>query len=78
MQPETADTCTAGFQVTAEPGTGAVTLQPLVLGSATGMTFSIDPTHQYTLRVRVHCPECERSRSMYYSFGDNGADCCGR
>lgn len=72
MQPETADTCTAGFQVTAEPGTGAVTLQPLVLGCATGVTFSINPGNQYTLRVRVHCPESERSRSVYYSFGDNG------
>ena len=72
MQPETADSCVAGFQVTADPGSGAVTVQPLVLGDATGMTFSIDPAHQYTLRVRVHCPECERSRSMYYSFGDDG------
>lgn len=72
MQPETVDSCVVGFQVTAEPGAGAVTVQPLVLGCATGMTFSINPTHQYTLRVRVHCPECERSRSMYYSFGDDG------
>jgi hypothetical protein len=72
MEPETTDSCVAGFQVLAEPGTGAMTLQPMVLGCATGMTFSINPTHQYTLRVRVHCPECERSRSMYYSFGDDG------
>jgi hypothetical protein len=72
MQPETADSCVAGFQVNAEPVSGAVTAQPVVLGNATGMTFSIDPAHQYTFRVRVHCPECERSRSMYYSFGDDG------
>jgi hypothetical protein len=72
VQPETADCCTAGFQASATPGSGAVTLQPLVQGCAVGSTFSIDPAKQYTLRVRVHCPEVERSRSVYYSFGDEG------
>ena len=33
-QPETADSCIAGFQVTAQAGTGALTLQPLVIGCA--------------------------------------------
>lgn len=73
MQPETADRCTAGFQVTAQPGSGAVVLEPVVLGCATGVRFSISPVKQYTLRVRVHCPESERSRSLYYSFCDDGA-----
>ena len=72
MLPMTASSCIAGFRATAEPGTGAVSLQPLVMGNATGISFPIDPTRQYALRVRVNCPEIERSRSMYYSFGDNG------
>jgi hypothetical protein len=63
--------CIAGLQVT-EPSGGGPTLQPIVLGTATGTTFSLNPANQYTLRVRVHCPECERARSSFYSFGDSG------
>ncbi|HEY1767573.1 MAG TPA: hypothetical protein VGG26_07955 [Terracidiphilus sp.] len=69
---ETAADCTAGFQVTAAAGTGAVTLQPVVEGSAAGTTFAINPANQYTLRARIHCPECERAQAVYYSFGDSG------
>jgi hypothetical protein len=69
---ETAADCTAGFQVTAATGTGAVTLQPVVEGSAAGTTFAINPANQYTLRVRIHCPECERAQAVYYGFGDSG------
>jgi hypothetical protein len=68
----TASGCTAGFQATAATGTGAVTLQPLVEGAAAGTTFAISPANQYTLRVRVNCPECERAQAIYYSFGDSG------
>ncbi len=64
--------CVAGFQVTAQQGTGAVTLQPIIQGCAAGTTFSVNPQNCYTLRIRVHCPEFERSRAMYYSFGDSG------
>lgn len=69
---ETAACCTAGFQTTAQQGTGAVTLQPIVQGTPAGTTFALNPANQYTLRVRVHCPECERARPVYYSFGDSG------
>jgi hypothetical protein len=69
---ETAAGCTAGFQVSAASGTGAVTLQPIVQGSAVGSTFALNSANQYTLRVRIHCPECERVQANYYSFGDNG------
>ncbi len=69
---ETASDCTAGFQVTAQQGTGAVTLQPIVQGTPAGTTFALNSANQYTLRVRVHCPECQRARSVYYSFGDDG------
>jgi hypothetical protein len=70
---ETQAACIAGFQATAQPGTGAVTLQPLVQGSAVGTAYAINPAYQYTLRVRVHCPENERGQAIYRSFGDSGA-----
>ncbi len=69
---ETAANCTAGFQATAQQGTGAVTLQPVVEGTPAGTTFTLNPANQYTLRVRVHCPECNRAQAIYYSFGDQG------
>jgi hypothetical protein len=62
----------AGFQATAQQGTGAVTLQPLIQGCAAGTTFSVNSQDSYTLRIRVHCPEFERTRAMYYAFGDSG------
>ena len=40
--------CTAGFQATAQQGTGAVTLQPLVQGTPAGTTLygeSSEPIH---------------------------------
>jgi hypothetical protein len=48
-------------------------LQPLIEGSAVGTTYAINPACQYTLRVRVHCPEDERELAVYRSFGDSGA-----
>ncbi|MGA3333642.1 MAG: hypothetical protein ABSC62_05700 [Terracidiphilus sp.] len=69
---ETAANCTAGFQVTAQQGSGAVTLQPIVQGSLAGTTYALNSSNQYTLRVRVHCPECHRAQAVYYSFGDSG------
>ena len=69
---ETVAGCTAGFQATAQQGSGAVTLQPIVQGSAAGSTFAVNSANQYTLRVRIHCPEHERAQAIYYSFGDNG------
>jgi hypothetical protein len=64
--------CSAGFQVTSQQGTGAVSLQPIVQGTVVGTSSPVNPADQYTLRIRVHCPECERSQSIYYSFGDSG------
>ncbi len=69
--------CTAGFRVTAEQGTqqgtGAVSVQPLVQGAATGTSFAVNPANQYALRVRLHCPESERALAIYRSYGDGGA-----
>ena len=67
------DSCAAGFQVTALQGTGAVSLQPLIQGTPAGTQYSINPANQYTLRVRVHCPECKRALAIYRSYGDSGA-----
>jgi len=68
----TASDCIAGLQATAQQGTGKVTLQPIVQGTAAGTPFALDPANQYTLRVRVHCPECNRMGAVYYSLGDAG------
>jgi hypothetical protein len=64
--------CTAGFQVTAQRGTGAVTLQPSIQGIPAGITYAVNPANQYTLRARIHCPECDRALAIYRSFGDGG------
>jgi len=69
----TQDSCTAGFQVTAQQGTGAVTLQPLIQGTPAGTSYAVNSANQYTLRVRVHCAESERALAIYRSFGDSGA-----
>ncbi|MGA7858130.1 MAG: hypothetical protein WCA11_09410, partial [Terracidiphilus sp.] len=70
---ETLPGCTAGFQATALQGSGAVTLQPVVMGAACGTTYAVNPAYQYSLRVRVHCPEVERALAVYRSYGENGA-----
>jgi hypothetical protein len=69
---QTASGCTAGIQATVQQGTGAVTLQPMVLGTAAGTTFAVNPANTYTLRLRIHCPESYRAGALYYSFGDSG------
>lgn len=70
---QTQQACTAGFQVTAQQGTGAVSLQPLVMGAPAGSIYAVNPANQYTLRIRVHCPECQRGLAVYRSYSDGGA-----
>lgn len=70
---DTQAACIAGFQATAAQGTGAVTLQPIIQGTAAGTTYAMNPANQYTLRARVHCSENERALAIYRSFGDSGA-----
>jgi len=64
--------CAAGFQAAAQPGTGAVTLQPMIQGTPAGTTYAVNSANQYTLRVRVHCAESQRALAVYRSFGDSG------
>jgi hypothetical protein len=70
---DTVSGCIAGFQVNAQPGTGEVSVRPIVLGQPSGTQYAISPAKQYTLRIRLHCPECERFLAIYRSFGDDGA-----
>jgi hypothetical protein len=70
---DTQSSCIAGFLAAAQQGTGAVTLQPLIQGTPAGTAYAVNPANQYTLRVRVHCPESERALATYRSFGDSGA-----
>ncbi len=60
--------CVAGFQARADAGTGAVTLQPVVNGSPLGSTYAVNSSHQYALRMRVHCPEDQRVLSIFRAF----------
>ncbi|HEY2861071.1 MAG TPA: hypothetical protein VGJ21_21860 [Terracidiphilus sp.] len=69
---ETSSSCVAGFQCAAQPSTGAVAIQPLVNGAACGASMVLNPANQYTLRIRVHCPEQQRALTTYLSCGDNG------
>ena len=69
---DTQSACVAGFQVTAQSGTGAVTLQPLIQGTQAGAAYAINSSNQYALRVRVHCAENERGLAIYRSNGDSG------
>jgi len=69
---QAASNCVAGFQATAVEGTGAVSIQPLIEGGATGTSYSINPANQYNLRVRMHCAENERTLATYISCGDSG------
>jgi hypothetical protein len=68
----TAANCTAGLQAIAQQGTGAVSLQPIVMGLPTGTSFSVNPANQYNLRVRISSPEQQRAQAVYLSFGDDG------
>ena len=69
---DTLSGCVAGFQVKAQAGAGSVTLQPVAEGTSVGTEYAISPANQYTLRLRIHSPECERSLATYRSFGDAG------
>ena len=64
--------CVAGFQVTSASGTGVVSIAPLVQGTVAGPSYTLTAGSQYTLRVRLHCPEVERITQGYRVVGDSG------
>jgi hypothetical protein len=65
---QTLSGCIAGFQAQVQPGTGAVTLRPVVQGAGAGANFPVNPANQYALRIRVNCPECIRSQAVFRSM----------
>ncbi len=65
--------CTVGFQAAAQQGSGNVTLQPLIFGAIAGTAFAVKPSNQYTLRLRVHSPECYRATAIYRGSDDGGS-----
>jgi len=64
--------CIAGFEVTSATGTGAVSVAPMVAGAVAGPAFALTVGDQYTLRMRLWCPEVERYRQWYRVVGDAG------
>lgn len=64
--------CVAGFQATAATGTGVVSVAPFVQGAVAGASYTLNAANQYTLRIRVHCPEVERITQAYRVAGDAG------
>ena len=64
--------CIAGFAVTSAQGTGVVSVAPLVQGVVAGPSYVLTAGYQYTLRMRLFCPEVERVRQWYRSAGDSG------
>ena len=69
---DTVSGCVAGFQATAQPDGGSVKVRPIILGQPAGMEYSINPAKQYNLRIRMNCPECERSLAIYRCSGEDG------
>lgn len=70
--PAATPNCVAGFQVTAATGTGVVSVAPLVQGTAAGPSYALAEGTQYTMRVRLNCPEVERLTQAYRVAGDDG------
>jgi len=64
--------CVAGFQVSSAMGTGVVSIAPLVQGAVAGPSYTLTAGSQYTLRMRLRCPEVERLRQWYRAAGDEG------
>ncbi|HEX4283784.1 MAG TPA: hypothetical protein VHZ28_01745 [Terracidiphilus sp.] len=69
----TQSACVAGFQVTAQQGSGSVSIQPILQGAVQGSTYPINSGNQYALRLRVHCNEIERMQATYRASSDAGA-----
>ena len=64
--------CIAGFAVSSAVGTGVVSVAPLVQGVVAGPSYTLTAGAQYTLRMRLHCPDVERLEQWYRVVGDAG------
>ncbi len=65
-----AGNCVAGFNV--RQSGGNTILVPLIDGVEAGTSFTALAGHQYTLRVRVHCPELLRVKQRFYGRTESG------
>ena len=71
----TAPTCFAGLQV--EASAGAQTISALVNGEAVGTAFAWAVGHSYTLRLRLHCAEMQRSFATYRALVNGAVEAWG-
>jgi hypothetical protein len=62
------DNCVAGFNVRQSAGNTVVT--PMVNGAEAGTSLTMVSGHRYTLRLRVHSPECVRTHATYTAIAD--------
>lgn len=60
--------CFAGYNVRQSGGTTIVV--PFVNGEEVGTPYTLLNGHQYTLRLRLHCPETERVLQTWYAMAD--------
>ena len=63
--------CLAGFRVRSSGGNTIIV--PLVEGSEVGTEFTVQPGHNYILRIHAHSTELQRMLNSYFSYGANGA-----
>ncbi len=64
----TEGTCIAGVRV--HGAAGAHTMQAVVNGTETGTTYTFTNSHEYVVRVRLHCAELQRVRGSYSALVD--------
>jgi hypothetical protein len=65
----------AGFAITEQ--SGSMTIAPIVQGNVAGVSQTLTPGAEYTLRIRVHSQEAERALSTYSTLGDSGVNTYG-
>lgn len=62
------NTCTAGVRVHGEAG--AHTIQAVMNGTEVGTPYTFTDGHLYTVRVRLHCAELQRTLQSYSALVD--------
>ncbi len=67
--------CFAGYNV--RQSGGSTLLTPFVNGAEISASFTIQPGHSYTLRIRIHSPEAQRVLQTYYAMVDGAVDSFG-
>ena len=67
--------CFVGYNV--RQSTGITVITPLINGVEVGTTLTVPPTHVYTLRIRLHCPEIQRLLQTFYATVDGSVESFG-